>query len=138
MIDIYTLDKEIKALPEKNKGKELTQLINRYYKKKSIVGFDEAILHENVLTAKAFFFINCKLLKDPKDKFMLIDHYKDIFYYWYSTDSIISLVNKVDFDFMFNKAKEYVHDWKTYTRRWGYVMFIFHPCKQDEECAKKL
>lgn len=138
MISVAKLDQEIKSLPEKNKAKNLINLINAYYKKKDFVSFDEEILKENVLTAKAFFFINCKLLKDPKDKFMFIDQYKSIFYYWYSTDSIISLVNKVDFDFMFSKAKEYVHDWQTYTRRWGYVMFIFHPCKKDEKCAKQL
>lgn len=138
MIDIRTLDKEVKALPEKGRAKALMSLINQYYKKKDIVSFDEEVLKENVLTAKAFFFINCKLLKDPKDKFMLIDHYKSIFYYWHSTDSIIHLVSKVDFDFMFNKAKEYVHDWQTYTRRWGFVMFIFHPSKKDEKCVKKI
>lgn len=138
MLDISKIDKEIKALPEKNKAKELNNLIKKYYKENQSVNFDEDVLKENVLTAKAFFFINCKQIKKPEDKFMLIDQYKSVFYYWYSTDSIMSLVSKVNFDFMFDKAKWYVHDWQTYTRRWGYVMFISHPCKKDPECAKKL
>ena len=138
MINLSKLNKEIEALPKKDKAKQLNILIKRYYLEKDFVEYNEEILKENVLAAKAFFFINCKLIKKPEDKFMLIDQYKGIFYYWYSTDSIISLVSKCDFNFMFNKAKNYVHDWQTYTRRWGWVMFISHPCKKDEKCAKKL
>lgn len=138
MIDLYKLNEEIEALPEKNRQKELNNLIKQYYKKKDIVEYNEKVLFENVNAAKAFFFINCHLLKKPEDKFMLIDQYKSVFYYWYSTDSLISLVQKVDFDFMFEKAKHYVHDWQTYTRRWGWVMFISHPSKKDERCAQKL
>lgn len=136
MIDLHEVNDAINKLPVGSKTKDLDALIKEFYKRKEPVSYDSKLLKENVWLAKAFFFINAKYIRDPNEVLKFIDKFKGVFYYWYSTDSIIRLVNKADPCLMMKFANKYVCSKKTYDRRWGYVMFMFHPIKKDINFVK--
>ncbi len=137
MIELSEIKKRIDNLPPNSKTKDLDEIIKSYYRLKEPVNFDPLLLKENVWLAKAFFFINAHYIKDPNKMLDFIDTYKSVFYYWYSTDSIIKLVSKADPNLIFKYATSYVKSKETYTRRWGYVMFMFHNERKNGEFVNK-
>ena len=130
--------RDINSLPKGIQTKDYDILIKSYIKKDYRIIATIKDLKEDNYLQRAFFFVNCHFIKNHKERFLLIDEYKDCFDYWWNTDQIIKLVNKCDYNFMFEYSKNYINDASPMIRRWGYVMYIFHPCKKDADAVNKL
>ena len=73
----------------------------------------------NWIFSKAFdFLVNDYIFMFIEDNFELLQD-------WWHVDQLLQFLKKpVDFDFAFDKAKEYINSELTFTRRWGYVLFL--------------
>lgn len=129
--DILKLDNNFKT-------KEIDSLIKFYIKSNYSIEYNYDLLKKDVFSQRVFFFVNLSYIKSYKEKYLYIDKYKHLFNNWWHTDQLIKQVNKTDFDLMFNYASKYINNSKEYIRRWGYVEFIFHPCKKDFDSCKKI
>ena len=138
MINIKIVNDNINNLKKDYKTKDLDELIDKYISYNDYIEYDESLLKNNYPFQRIFFYVNLKQLKDEHDKLLYIDKYKSLFYDWKCTDMLINKVQKCDFDFMYEKANEYVKSSASYTRRWAYVMFITNPNKKNKEYVIKL
>lgn len=137
-IDIKEVDKHISTFPMGSKTKVIDEYIKELKKRKLPISYDYDLLVKSNWLERAFFFVNLSLIKDYNERLKYIDKYKNIFVDWYSTDQIIKFVNQADVDLMINYASNYVKSKDTFTRRWGYVMFIFHKRRSELEVCNKI
>lgn len=119
--------KDIAALPENYKTKDIDKLIAGYVKDKA----DVSALNEHILTEqklhRIYFYVSLKQIKEVHDKMTFIDNnllFKD----WWHTDELIGFVSGLDFNTALSYAKRYIISDDPFIRRWGYVMFISKLC----------
>ena len=120
--------RDIEALPNNYKTKDIDGLISKYVKEKG----DVSALRDSVLVEQRFhriyYYVNLKQIKEPLKRFQFI--HKNLFFSdWWHTDELINFVGDVDFDLAYQYAKKYVRSKDPYIRRWGYVLFISKLCR---------
>lgn len=122
--------KDLDALPEDYKTKNVDALIRRYVKEKT----DFSDLRDHILTDqrlhRIYFHGSLKRIKDPATRMAFIDQ-NLLFNDWWHTDQLIDFVKAVPFDVAYSYAERYVADADPFIRRWGYVMFISKLCRDE-------
>jgi len=118
------LEYEFSLLPKNYKTKDVDTLNKKLIKRDIDVSFLKNIVLDKQKYHRTFFQVSLMKLKKNEEKFKFIE---DNFYNindWWHVDQLTQFISKVDLDFAYNKAKEYVnHKW-TFARRWGYVLFM--------------
>ena len=80
---------------------------------------------ENQLLHRTYFQVSMGLLTDNELKFKFIEDNFELLQDWWHVDQLLQFLKKpVDFDFAFDKAKEYIFNKEKFTRLWGYVLFL--------------
>ncbi|MGN0503831.1 MAG: DNA alkylation repair protein [Ruminococcus sp.] len=80
---------------------------------------------ENQLLHRTYFQVSMGLLPNNELRFKFIEDNFEHLQDWWHVDQLLQFLKKpVDFDFAFDKAKEYINSELTFTRRWGYVLFL--------------
>ena len=116
---------------------EFTKIVNDY-KTKDVDRFNRALikrgvnvsfLRDIVLTKqeyhRTYFQVSMGLLPNNELRFKFIEDNFELLQDWWHVDQLLQFLKKpVDFDFAFDKAKEYIFSKDTFTRRWGYVLFL--------------
>ncbi|MBR2304228.1 MAG: DNA alkylation repair protein [Ruminococcus sp.] len=115
--------KDISALPENYKTKDIDALISEYVRNKA----DASELRDYVLTEqrlhRIYYYVSLKQIKDVNERMAFIDR-NLLFDDWWHTDQLINFVNKLPFETALRYAKKYIRNQDPFIRRWGYVLFI--------------
>ncbi len=89
------------------------------------VSFLKPIIAHHQEYYRTYFQVSIALRNSLNDKFKFIEDNFNLFNDWWHTDGIaVFLGDSLNFDYAFNKAKEYVKSELPYVRRLGYVLFI--------------
>lgn len=107
------------------KTKDVDRYNKKLIKEKTDVSEIGEYIMENQILHRTYFQVSLGLIKDTEKQFEFIEKNEDYLQDWWHTDQLIQFLKKpVDFDFAYIKAKEYINSEKTFTRRWGYVLFL--------------
>ena len=107
------------------KTKDVDRYNKKLIKEKTYVSEIGEYIMENQILHRTYFQVSLGLIKDTEKQFEFIEKNEDYLQDWWHTDQLIQFLKKpVDFDFAYRKAKEYINSEKTFTRRWGYVLFL--------------
>ena len=106
-----------------------TKEIDTYNKELIKSKIDVSGLSQHVLDNQEFhrtyFQVSLGQIKDLKAQFAFIEQNEDYLQDWWHVDQLNQFLKKpVDFDFAYDKARQYVNSDKIFTRRWGYVLFL--------------
>lgn len=107
------------------KTKDIDSYNKRLLKSKTDVSALKPYVAENPILHRTYFQVSLGQMKNVAEQFLFIERNEDLLSDWWHVDQLTQFIKKpVDFDFAFNKAKLYVNSDKTFTRRWGYVLFF--------------
>lgn len=123
--------RDVDALPENYKTKDVDALIARYVREK----YDVSCLREFVLSEqdlhRIYYYVSLKQIRDVYARAEFIDR-NLLFSDWWHTDQLIKFVSALDFKTAMRYAKRYVKSRDLFVRRWGYVMWISKLCRDPE------
>ena len=123
--------RDVDALPENYKTKDVDALISRYVREK----YDVSCLREFVLSEqdlhRIYYYVSLKQIRDVNARAEFIDR-NLLFSDWWHTDQLIKFVSALDFKTAMRYAKRYVKSRDLFVRRWGYVMWISKLCRDAQ------
>ena len=123
--------RDVDALPENYKTKDVDALISRYVREK----YDVSCLREFVLSEqdlhRIYYYVSLKQIRDVNARAEFIDR-NLLFSDWWHTDQLIKFVSALDFKTAMRYAKRYVKSRDLFVRRWGYVMWISKLCRDTQ------
>lgn len=119
------LEKEFSQLCENYKTKDLDRLNRALIKRQE----DVSVLRDYVLEKqeyhRTYFQVSLAYRKTLEDKLAFIEDNFDKLQDWWHVDQLPQFIGKnLDFDYVYDKAKEYVANSMPFARRWGYVIFM--------------
>lgn len=110
---------------ENRRTKDIDLYNKRLIRDKTDVSELRDFVLENQLLHRTYFQVSMGLLPNNELRFMFIEDNFELLQDWWHVDQLLQFLKKpVDFDFAFDKAKEYINSELTFTRRWGYVLFL--------------
>lgn len=119
--EVYNYLSSIENLKTKDVDKYNKKLIKE---KADVSDLKDHILSEQLLY-RTYFQVSMGVLKDYTEQFAFVEKNARLLQDWWHVDQLTQFIKKpVDFDFAFNKAKEYINSPLTFLRRWGYVLFL--------------
>lgn len=103
--------------------------VDRYNKQLIKAGVDVSDLKGYALSDqrvhRTYFQVSLAYCQTVQEQFRFIEENEDLLQDWWHVDQLTQFIKKTpDFDFAYEKAKAYVQSPKTFTRRWGYVLFL--------------
>ncbi len=124
---IYEQTKQLLSKFKKLKTADVDAIAEQYLKD----GVDVAPLYDHIKESgsilRIYFYVSLKSIEGFENQIKFIeDHFQDLNDWWH-VDMLPQLIRKnkaPSFDFVYNKAKEYVNYPLTFARRWGYVIFL--------------
>ena len=123
--------RDVDALPENYKTKDVDALISRYVREK----YDVSCLREFVLSEqdlhRIYYYVSLKQIRNVNARAEFIDR-NLLFSDWWHTDQLIKFVSALDFKTAMRYAKRYVKSRDLFVRRWGYVMWISKLCRDAQ------
>ena len=120
------------------KTKDVDRLNRSLIKRHEDVSFLGDIILSKQEYHRTFFQVSLAQLKGIEAKFAFIEDNFDKLQDWWHVDQLSQFVDKeLVFDFVYEKAKEYIQSDMPFARRWGYVMFMPSLVKV-EDAAEKL
>ena len=116
---------EFSKLGSEYKTKDVDSLNRSLIKRHEDVSFLGDIILIKQEYHRTFFQVSLAQLKGMKAKFAFIEENFDKLQDWWHVDQLSQFVDKeLEFDFVYEKAKEYIQNEMPFARRWGYVMFM--------------
>ena len=123
--------RDVDALPENYKTKDVDALISRYVREK----YDVSCLRDFVLSEqdlhRIYYYVSLKQIRYVNARAEFIDR-NLLFSDWWHTDQLIKFVSALDFKTAMRYAKRYVKSRDLFVRRWGYVMWISKLCRDQQ------
>lgn len=124
---IYEQTKQLLSKFKKLKTADVDAIAAKYLKD----GVDVASLYDHIKEGgsilRIYFYVSLKSIESFENQIKFIeDHFQDLNDWWH-VDMLPQLIRKnkaPSFDFVYNKAKEYVNHPLPFARRWGYVIFL--------------
>jgi 3-methyladenine DNA glycosylase AlkD len=121
------------------KTKAIDTYNRKLIKEKTDVSSLKDYIMDNQILHRTYFQVSLRLLKSYQEQFKFIEDNEDYLQDWWHTDQLTQfLIKPIDFDFAYGKAKEYICSEKTFTRRWGYVLFLTDLQKNPANTGKIL
>lgn len=110
---------------ENRRTKDIDLYNKRLIREKTDVSELRDFVLENQLLHRTYFQVSMGVLPTNEQRFKFIEDNFELLQDWWHVDQLLQFLKKpVDFDFAFDKAKEYINSELTFTRRWGYVLFL--------------
>lgn len=129
-ITIEQIRRDVNALPENYKTKDVDALIKRYVRE----GYDVSCLRDVILREQEFhriyFYTALLPIKDVRERAVFIDR-NLLFADWWHTDQLIGFVADLPFDEAMTYSAWYITDENPFIRRWGYVLWISKLCRDE-------
>lgn len=124
---IYEQTKQLLSKFKKLKTADVDTIAEQYLKD----GVDVTPLYDHIKEGgsilRIYFYVSLKSIESFENQIKFIeDHFQDLNDWWH-VDMLPQLIRKnkaPSFDFVYNKAKEYVNHPLPFARRWGYVIFL--------------
>lgn len=118
------ISRELSAIPNL-KTKDVDSYSKKLIREKVDVSSLKDDVNEEGLLFRPYFQVSLSRLKTFEEQFAFIEQNENLLNDWVHTDMLLQFLKKpIDFEFAFEKAKTYVNSDRTYTRRWGYVLFL--------------
>lgn len=120
-----------------------TKGIDQYNKtlirnKEDVSCLEPYILKEQRLH-RTYFQVSLRLLKNYQEQFEFIEQKAHLLNDWWHVDQLVQFIRQpVDFDYAYEKAKEYCQSPLTFLRRWGYVLFLLRFPRTEVNVTKIL
>ena len=116
--------------------------IDRYNKQLIRSGADVSGLQSyalrDQLVHRTYFQVSLAYCKTAQEQLEFIEKNEDLLQDWWHVDQLTQFIKKpMDFQFAYEKAAQYVRSPKTFTRRWGYVLFLTG-LQKDAACTEKI
>ncbi len=132
-----TVLRELNAIPNRK-----TKDVDAYNRRLIKSGVDVSDLRAWVLREQAlhrtYFQVSMGQMDTFEEQFRFIEENEDCLQDWWHVDQLTQFLKKpIDFDFAYEKAKIYIASPKTFTRRWGYVLFLAG-LQKDRAHTKKI
>lgn len=107
------------------KTKDIDQYNKKLIRSKADVSDLRDHVLEDSLAHRTYFQVSLGQLKRAEEQFAFIEENADLLQDWWHVDQLIQFVRRpVDFQFAFEKAKQYIQSELPFLRRWGYVLFL--------------
>lgn len=123
-----TLDKfetEFGQLGDNYKTKDVDKLNKNLIKRQEDVSFLRDVVLEKQEYHRTYFQVSLAYKKSLEEKLLFIEENFDKLQDWWHVDQLSQFIGKnLDFDYVYEKAKEYVKSSLPFARRWGYVIFM--------------
>ena len=137
-MNLSEFEAEFSKLGSDYKTKDVDRLNRSLIKRREDVSFLRDIILTKQEYHRTFFQVSLAQLKGIEAKFAFIEENFDKLQDWWHVDQLSQFVDKeLVFDFVYEKAKEYIQSEMPFARRWGYVMFMPTLVK-EEGAAEKL
>lgn len=122
---IYEQTKQLLAKIKNIKTADVDKIANQYLKD----GVDVSSLYPHIQESGAiyriYFVVSLKLIKKYEDQIKFIeDHFENLNDWWHVDVLLQLLVKAPSFEYVYQKAKQYVKSPLLFVRRWGYVIFL--------------
>lgn len=106
-----------------------TKDIDIYNKRLIREGADVSDLRTHVLTDqlvhRTYFQVSLGKMKSAPEQFGFIERGAELLQDWWHVDQLTQFIKRpVEFEFAFERAKEYITSDMPFLRRWGYVLFL--------------
>lgn len=117
-----------------------TKDLNDYNKELIKAGTDVSSLRPYVieypLLHRTYFQVPLLTQSTYQEQFAYIEENLDLLQDWWHVDQLTQFIYKpVDFDYAYELASRYTNDDATFTRRWGYVLFLVGLQKDESTLA---
>ncbi|MDO5123036.1 MAG: DNA alkylation repair protein [Eubacteriales bacterium] len=110
---------------ENLRTKDVDRYNKRLIKEKADVSDLREHILENQLLHRTYFQVSMGVLPTNEQRFRFIEENFELLQDWWHVDQLIQFLKKpVDFDYAFEKAKEYIMSEYAFARRWGYVLLL--------------
>lgn len=135
-MNLEEFEKRFNFIKEPFKTKDLSDFSKKLIKEKQDVSFLKDIILLKQEYHRIYFQVQIGLLNNMDEKLKFIEENFDLLNDWWHVDQLEQFIAKdLEFDYIYEKAKEYVKDERTFVRRWGYVIFMPKLVK-DEKAIK--
>ena len=105
--------------------KDLDAFNKRLIKEGEDVSFLKDLILERQEYHCTYFQVSMVLLTSLEERFSFIERNFYLLQDWWHVDQLTQFIgNKVEFDFAYKKASEYIMHPHPFARRWGYVLFM--------------
>jgi len=123
---------EFSKLGENYKTKDVDRFNKALIKRKEDVTFLRDIVLNKQQYHRTYFQVTLAQFKTIEEKCKFIEENFDKLQDWWHVDQLSQFVDKdLNFDFAYEKAKQYVKSEMPFARRWGYVIFMPTLVKQE-------
>ncbi len=137
-MNLSQLEQEFAKLGAGYKTKDVDKLNRSLIKRQEDVSFLKDIVLEQQQYHRTYFQVSLAQRESLEEKLAFIEENFDKLQDWWHVDQLSQFVDKyLRFDYVYEKAKEYIKSDLPFARRWGYVIFMPSLVK-DAEVADKL
>ena len=124
-MNLEEFEKRFNLIKRPFKTKDLSDFSKKLIKEKQDVSFLKDIILLKQEYHRIYFQVQIGLLNNMDEKLKFIEDNFDLLNDWWHVDQLEQFIAKdLEFDYIYEKAKEYVKDERTFVRRWGYVIFM--------------
>lgn len=124
-MNLEEFEKRFNLIKRPFKTKDLSDFSKMLIKEKQDVSFLKDIILLKQEYHRIYFQVHIGLLSDIDEKLKFIEDNFDLLNDWWHVDQLEQFISKdLEFDYIYEKAKEYIKDGRTFVRRWGYVIFM--------------
>lgn len=114
------------------KTKDIDRFNRSLIKRHEDVSFLKDIVLSKQQYHRTYFQVSLGQIEGMENKLAFIEDNFDKLNDWWHVDQLSQFVDKdLEFDFVYEKAKEYINSEMPFARRWGYVIFMPSLVKQD-------
>lgn len=130
-------EKRFEELGSNYKTKDVDTFNKKLIKEKVDVSFLKDIILSKPQYHRSYFQVSLGYRKSIEDKLLFIEENFDKLNDWWHVDQLLQFTSKkLTFDLAYQKASVYKKHNNPFVRRWGYVMFINHLAKTNEQLEK--
>ena len=124
-MNLQQFEEEFSRLGYSYKTKDLDRFNRELIRRNEDVSFLRDIILEKQEYHRTYFQVSLAGKKGMEAKLSFIEENFDKLRDWWHVDQLSQFVDKfLDFDYVYERAKEYIESDMAFARRWGYVIFM--------------
>lgn len=136
-MNLLEFEEEFSKLGADYKTKDVDKFNRELIKRKEDVSFLKEIVLEKQQYHRTFFQVSLAKRTSLEEKLEFIEENFDKLQDWWHVDQLSQFVDKyLEFDYVYEKAKEYIKSDMPFARRWGYVIFMPSLVKKTDAAGK--
>ncbi len=136
-MNLREFEKEFARLGKNPKATVVDKYNRQLVKGRVDVSFLKPVIADHEEYYRTYFQVSIATRTTLDDKFAFLEDNFDLLHDWWHVDILMGyLGDSLDFDYAYQKAKQYVNSKLPYVRRFGYVLFIPRLVKEKKNLAK--